>query len=115
MSRERIAAAFRRVAERARGQGPRSAKGPDPVGRAQYRAYMVSDCWARTRKAALARAGRRCQSCGWTPQAGSLFRLEVHHRTYARLGHELPADLVVLCTGCHAAEHGLPAPPGWEG
>jgi hypothetical protein len=33
--------------------------------------------------------------------------LEVHHNNYARLGHEQPEDLTVLCAGgrggCHAA------------
>lgn len=30
-------------------------------------------------------------------------RLHVHHRTYERLGEELPEDLVVLCEVCHEA------------
>jgi hypothetical protein len=34
------------------------------------------------------------------------YRLEVHHRTYERLGRERPEDLLVLCEKCHAVEHG---------
>lgn len=30
-----------------------------------------------------------------------LQRLEVHHLTYERRGHELDSDLVALCWGCH--------------
>jgi 5-methylcytosine-specific restriction endonuclease McrA len=31
--------------------------------------------------------------------------LHVHHRTYARFGHERIEDLEVLCESCHNAEH----------
>ncbi len=31
--------------------------------------------------------------------------LEVHHRTYANLGCEEHADLVVLCDFCHGKHH----------
>jgi hypothetical protein len=41
--------------------------------------------------------------------------LDVHHRSYARLGAELPADLEVLCRPCHGAEHGKNADPRWSG
>jgi hypothetical protein len=30
-----------------------------------------------------------------------LVRLHMHHRTYERLGAELPSDLQVLCRPCH--------------
>jgi 5-methylcytosine-specific restriction endonuclease McrA len=36
---------------------------------------------------------QRCRRSGLT--------LQVHHKTYERLGHESPADLEVLCTDCH--------------
>jgi 5-methylcytosine-specific restriction endonuclease McrA len=62
-----------------------------------YAEYLQSDLWARVRTAALRRAGYRCSACGASRN------LEVHHRTYERLGGEAWADLVVLCHGCHLA------------
>lgn len=62
---------------------------------AQYRAHIASPEWRLIRKAALARAGYRCQLCN------ASHRLEVHHRTYVNLGHEHPEDLTVLCDDCH--------------
>jgi hypothetical protein len=90
-----------------------------------YAEYLVSAEWKLVRKAALQRASRRCQSpiCElaylrslsddelrveedeWLPPHA--YRLEVHHLSYERLGHELPDDLIVLCPACHAAAHGL--------
>ena len=32
----------------------------------------------------------------------------MHHRSYERLGAELPADLIALCAACHRGAH----PPG---
>lgn len=37
-------------------------------------------------------------------------RLDIHHRTYTRLGHERPADFLVLCRRCHKRQH-----RGWGG
>jgi len=60
-----------------------------------YLAYIRSAAWRARRERALRLAGYRCQVCG---EGG---RLEVHHRTYERLGHEADADLTVLCRWCH--------------
>lgn len=65
-----------------------------------YSEYLKSEWWQQRRLKSLARAEHRCQVCN----AGS--RLEVHHRTYERLGHERDADLVVLCRNCHELFHG---------
>jgi 5-methylcytosine-specific restriction endonuclease McrA len=70
------------------------------VRRWQYRRYLRSAHWQKTRLDAVRRAGYRCERCG----AGG--RLEVHHRTYARIGHERPGDLAALCRSCHRAAHG---------
>lgn len=64
-----------------------------------YLAYMKSAAWERKRQQAFAHHGRFCHKCGSTS------RLDVHHRTYARLGHERMSDLAVLCRSCHAGEH----------
>jgi biotin operon repressor len=66
----------------------------------EYReVYLRSAHWAETREAALERAEHRCQVCN----GGD--RLDVHHRTYERLGAEEPADLTVLCRRCHELFH----------
>jgi 5-methylcytosine-specific restriction endonuclease McrA len=41
--------------------------------------------------------GPACEDCGC--KSG---RLELHHLTYDRLGHEWPSDLKILCVRCHA-------------
>lgn len=74
-----------------------------------YPEYLLSPRWQEVRAAALERAGHRCQLCY------SKVRLEVHHRTYERLGHEEPDDLIVLCSRCHERHSvALPAPVLWE-
>lgn len=66
-----------------------------------YEAYMQTEHWRITRRAALARAGHRCERCA----ADSW--LNVHHRTYENLGAEEEEDLEVLCRSCHEKEHGI--------
>ncbi len=66
----------------------------------QYEAYLRSPGWKEKANAAKERAGWRCQTCN-RPQ-GSVI-LEAHHRTYERLGWEIPEDLTVLCSDCHDA------------
>jgi hypothetical protein len=64
-----------------------------------YSEYIKSDGWKIRRLRALALAENRCQVC-YSPA-----RLQVHHRTYERLGHERDADLIVLCHDCHRLFH----------
>jgi hypothetical protein len=65
-----------------------------------YREYLRTPEWRRARAAALLRAGNCC-SLDVTHIDG----LEVHHRTYERLGEELANDLFVLCRNCHRLHH----------
>lgn len=65
-----------------------------------YNSYLASAHWKEVRAAALDAAGHRCQLCNTTR------RLQAHHRTYERIGHELAGDLIVLCGSCHATFHG---------
>lgn len=67
--------------------------------KARHRAYLRGPEWRKRRKAALERAGQRCQDCG----RGS--RLHVHHLTYKRWGNEADHDLRVLCSQCHLRRH----------
>lgn len=64
-----------------------------------YEGYLNTEHWHTMRRLALDAAEERCQLC-YSPQ-----RLQVHHRTYERLGHERMADLTVLCDSCHEAFH----------
>jgi hypothetical protein len=75
---------------------------------AEYRAHIASKEWRTViRPAALKRANHRCAFCGLGVKKLRMMgrHLEVHHNSYARLGHELPEDLTVLCAGksgsCH--------------
>lgn len=65
-----------------------------------YTEYLRTPEWRRARAAALVRAGYSC-SLDITHDTD----LEVHHRTYERLGAELASDLVVLCRRCHRLHH----------
>ena len=71
---------------------------PSPVstaGRDFYLAYLNSPAWRATRNRALYLARWRCEKCG------AKRALQVHHRSYERLGGEWDVDLEVLCEGCH--------------
>lgn len=68
-----------------------------------YEKYIASSKWKRSsaRKAELRSAGYRCRGCYAPADRGCA--LELHHRTYERLGHERPGDLTALCRECHRA------------
>jgi hypothetical protein len=66
----------------------------------QYReVYLRSDHWRQMRQLALRDAEDRCAVCN------SSHQLDVHHRTYERLGAERLTDLLVLCRKCHQVFH----------
>lgn len=65
----------------------------------EYAQYLKTPHWATVRDRALAYAEQRCQLCYSSKD------VQVHHRTYDRLGHERPADLTVLCKACHEKHH----------
>jgi hypothetical protein len=67
-----------------------------------YKEYLQTPYWKRRREDKLRAVGRRCQLCN----RGSV-TLDVHHRTYERLGNELDEDLTVLCRDCHSIYHRL--------
>lgn len=64
-----------------------------------YAEYLRSPHWQEVRKEALKRANYRCQVCNADKP------LDVHHRTYERLGSELDADVIALCRDCHNLFH----------
>jgi 5-methylcytosine-specific restriction endonuclease McrA len=65
-----------------------------------YSEYLKTDIWNERRKRHLRSAGYRCQVCN-TKNA----KLNIHHRTYERLGEEYFTDLIVLCESCHSLFH----------
>ena len=86
--------------------------------RARYRAWMGSGAWLGHRRAWAQRqleahgTGPVCQVCSapWSLRHGDL-----HHRSYARLGHEADMDLVPLCRSCHGQLHRvLESYTGWQ-
>lgn len=66
----------------------------------RYRIYMASDAWLESpaRYEALRSADFRCRICN---VPSSEVPIQAHHRTYERLGAELPEDLTALCVLCH--------------
>jgi hypothetical protein len=65
-----------------------------------YEDYLLTAHWKQLRAEALGRAEQRCQLCN-----SDVKPLHVHHRTYARRGHERLEDLTVLCSECHQLFH----------
>jgi hypothetical protein len=70
--------------------------------RSEYEAYIGSNAWLRnpSRLAEKAASGHRCRGCN---RGADETQLQVHHRTYANFGNELPSDLTTLCVDCHPA------------
>jgi hypothetical protein len=66
-----------------------------------YEAYLRSPGWAKRRGKAFSAAHGLC-ACG-------SLAVQVHHRTYVRLGEELPEDLHPVCRPCHEKIHALTA------
>jgi len=65
----------------------------------RYIDYLVSPEWLFRRQKLFKQRGKRCEACGTTR------RVEIHHLTYAAIGHELDEHLVILCRDCHQKRH----------
>ncbi len=64
-----------------------------------YDDYLSSDAWANMRRKVMNRAKDMCEGCGSNPAT------EVHHLTYAHVGHEFMFELLALCNSCHERIH----------
>lgn len=62
--------------------------------------YLISPHWRQTRKKKIKIVGAKCQRCKRKDRP-----LDVHHKTYKRIGHERMSDLEVLCRECHDLKH----------
>lgn len=69
--------------------------------RKEYAEYLQTAHWRMIADKVKERAAHRCQVCN------SDKKLEVHHRTYENIFHELDHldDLVCLCARCHGLFH----------
>jgi 5-methylcytosine-specific restriction endonuclease McrA len=77
---------------------------PRMTWRDKYNAVIASKRWRGLRDRRFHDTGGKCERCGWEQSRWHKGRgLELHHKTYERLGEELPGDLELLCQRCHAA------------
>lgn len=67
--------------------------------RPDYYKYIQSSAWKKKRAKAIRHHGGKCSICGTTEA------IQVHHKTYARLGRERMKDLQLLCEPCHENHH----------
>ena len=74
--------------------------GIKPALEAEYQAYLSSDSWRVRREATIQNANGVCECCEYFPAN------QAHHITYERIGHELPSDLMAVCSFCHGLIHG---------
>lgn len=82
------------------GSGHAAPLSPQELRALPYEEYLQTQHWKRKRGEKLRAAGDRCQMCYRRARS-----LQVHHRTYERLGEELDMDLTVLCGACHRTFH----------
>lgn len=64
--------------------------------------YMQSPSWRKIRQKRLEKDKFRCQNIH---VIGGKQGLEVHHKSYVRLGNERLSDLITLCRRCHNDIH----------
>lgn len=67
-----------------------------------YAEYLRSAHWQRLRVLYRHKHEWRCAGCNTTEEP-----LDLHHKTYERLGHEQLSDLAPLCRRCHELLHAL--------
>lgn len=64
-----------------------------------YYEYIKSKDWFERTALVRERNNRLCEVCDMR------YGEDVHHRTYERLGAELPEDLLHVCRTCHGMIH----------
>lgn len=70
-----------------------------------YLAHLRSPQWRALVDRLMLERGPWCEQCQEFSD-----RLDGHHLTYARLGHENDDDIALLCRSCHDMAHGLELP-----
>lgn len=72
-----------------------------------YSDFLASLQWQQTRSRAIlwhpnSRSALECRpACEMPNCSGQSRKIDCHHLTYARAGHEKPGDLIFLCSECH--------------
>lgn len=69
--------------------------------RAHYRSVVASRRWRDLRARLMRERGLKCERCQKTWGIPRLAALQLHHRTYERLGAEWDTDVQLLCGFCH--------------
>jgi 5-methylcytosine-specific restriction endonuclease McrA len=72
-----------------------------PLDPALYRAVLASPRWRALRTRLRRERGDQCERCRKTWAPGCRTSLQLHHKTYERLGHERDSDVELLCEPCH--------------
>jgi hypothetical protein len=68
----------------------------------KYKAVLKSKRWERLKAKFMFLQSGKCLRCGWEKRAWDKTRtLDLHHKTYERLGFELDDDLELVCSVCH--------------
>lgn len=75
-------------------------KNSEELSKIDYYEYLKTEAWQVKRMDHLRKSGFKCQICN-----NGKTILDVHHRTYSRLGKEKYEDLIVLCRECHGRFH----------
>lgn len=76
------------------------------LGYSSYREYLSGDHWQDVRRRYWASKLAKkacCAGCGATS------KLNLHHRTYKRIGEEWLTDLILACRDCHGEIHDFEA------
>lgn len=78
----------------------------------RYSEYLTSTQWIQVKKEAIYWEPNRNSAMTGMPVcespncSGKVGKVDCHHLTYERAGHEEPGDVIFLCAACHAnAEH----------
>lgn len=66
-----------------------------------YKAYLLSPHWKKTKLNYFKTHRRECCACGYRGI------LHLHHATYKNMGVEEEGDLVALCQPCHYEIHNI--------
>ena len=71
------------------------------INKMTYVQYLQSEHWKQLKdKFYHSKMGKhKCYACGKAE------KLNLHHKTYRRIGHERLNDLVLLCENCHKKAH----------
>lgn len=65
----------------------------------KYKDYLKSSHWLIIKNKIFLLRGKKCEECD------CCYDLNVHHKTYKRVGSELDEDLQLLCRECHKKKH----------